>query len=453
MRTSKLIKLFFLQVVVIITFGVVFQNITFATNESNFSVEASAHVTKGELSEFLVKTYLLNIEDREQLEIYIADKMESGAVDADKKYEWMAEQFSMMKAKDNQQDYISNSDFKRAIKQLYILLRTPIDTEKFDQFFNSSSPEEMLTFETLERIVVEAYTMYPIKVAETDKIVIGFEALIFKENIQELFQASLEKYPLQGQYGISITELKTGYNYRVNGDWTYDDAVTDSTDAYFMAASVIKLPLAIAIIDMVEKGEINLSDYSYDSYIGENLNWDKEIYGLIAYSDNDAFNSAIRLFGRERLNDKFDELGMTNFKVWSEIAPAKKADRKRNYQVYGTTKGGRINPDGMEVALRHVYEGYQESSLMKTLKKAMYDSSFNGHGTRIPRGVSKSEKVLHKTGTVGREGIYGDAGIVYGKNPYTIILMTQNDISEKRFNDFTIDFTRRVNDYFNNSVK
>ena len=121
-----------------------------------------------------------------------------------------------------------------------------------------------------------------------------------------------EMETIPGHTGLYYKNLLTGFEYGVRAEETY------------LAASVIKFPILLHVLDRAARGEISLSDKLTVE------NWEKvpSCGGLnqftdavtadvrtlcrlmIVLSDNTATNKLIRFCGMDRCNDAFREMGL-----------------------------------------------------------------------------------------------------------------------------------------------
>lgn len=138
------------------------------------------------------------------------------------------------------------------------------------------------------------------------------------------------------------------------------------------AASLIKLPLML-----YSQGKVD----------------DSKIEAMGKRSDNNVFNELLTKFGKTAVQDYIDSLGMKNTSL-----------------IENTT-----TPDEIGNLFVKLYKDKNEKML-----DFLTDTIFEKW---IKAGVPEGIKVSHK---YGREvGVVNDAGIVYSKNPFILVIMTQ----------------------------
>jgi beta-lactamase class A len=215
--------------------------------------------------------------------------------------------------------------------------------------------------------------------------------------------------PLNGTYGVYVYRLEDGREYGVN------------EDQIFPAASLNKLPVMMAAYQQAEKGKIDLETrYTLkegDKVEGAGLMQNKPAGSQYSYrqlieymaqnSDNTAFKIIRQIVGEDIVEQ------MTPRQV-GEIF-------QKLYQ------GELINQEDKE-------------ELLQFLTKTSFED-------RIPQGVPENIRVAHKIGTL--TGVYSDAGIVYGKKPFVLVIMTKN-AQEKQALEVLPKITQVVWDFENN---
>lgn len=182
----------------------------------------------------------------------------------------------------------------------------------------------------------------------------------------------------------------------------------------FPAASLIKIPIAIVLLQKIDKKEIswsktlilNRGHYAAGSGVlrakkpGTKVKL-KEVFKLmLTISDNTATNMIIDLLGGvEKTNNEIlklnKKLGLRNTKLVNKLGDFK-----------GTNK---TSPKDLAVYLEESLEGnllkkdsqnFFRSTLLRVKNKSL-----------IKRGIGEHTKFAHKTGTIGI--CVGDAGIIY----------------------------------------
>lgn len=210
----------------------------------------------------------------------------------------------------------------------------------------------------------------------------------------------------------------------------YKNLVTGETDGsrqteLFQAASVIKLPILAAIL---------LEEREHPGVLQERLlvrDGDKvpgcgalqHISGTQAYdieslcklmitiSDNTATNVLIRRFGIEFLNERFQVLGLQETKIFRFLFDTEAARQG---------KENLCQPKEIGSLLEEIYHGRCVSANASERMRAMLSQQQINH--KIPSLLPPTVRVEHKTGE--DEGITNDVGILYGREPCVLVLVS-----------------------------
>ena len=210
----------------------------------------------------------------------------------------------------------------------------------------------------------------------------------------------------------------------------YKNLVTGETDGsrqteLFQAASVIKLPILAAIL---------LEEREHPGVLQERLlvrDGDKvpgcgalqHISGTQAYdieslcklmitiSDNTATNVLIRRFGIEFLNERFRVLGLQETKIFRFLFDTEAARQG---------KENLCQPKEIGSLLEEIYHGRCVSANASERMRAMLSQQQINH--KIPSLLPPTVRVEHKTGE--DEGITNDVGILYGREPCVLVLVS-----------------------------
>ncbi|MDF2607009.1 MAG: penP [Bacillales bacterium] len=205
-----------------------------------------------------------------------------------------------------------------------------------------------------------------------------------------------------GQITISYENLitKDKLNYNVN--------------TAMRAASTMKLPLALFVLEKAEQGSINLNQrlvYTSRHYYGgsgiiqnKKIGTSYTIRELIKYaivhSDNIAF-----IMLKEKV-------GSGAFLNYLKTSGAK----------YGYVNGvATLSANDLNIFLKKAYTFSQKSKLGKELVNYLSNTVYN---TTIPSGIPKI-RVAHKVGMIPMYNIYNDAGLIFDNQPYTLVIMTK----------------------------
>lgn len=181
-------------------------------------------------------------------------------------------------------------------------------------------------------------------------------------------------------------------------------------NAVFPAASLIKIPIAIVLLQEIDKGRINWDQlltlkryhlaggagYLRTKKLGTKVKL-KEVFKLmLTISDNTAANMIIDLLGGiSAANQKISKLGLKNTRLVDWL---------------GDFKGmNKTSPRDMTVALEMGLEGILlKNDSRRYLKNILFKVN---NKSLIKKGLGKFTRFAHKTGTIGI--CVGDAGIIY----------------------------------------
>lgn len=203
-----------------------------------------------------------------------------------------------------------------------------------------------------------------------------------------------------GVYGLYVVNLNTDESYGVN------------EDEVFQAASLIKLPVMLAMYAEYEKGNIDLDDIyklrdedrvgGSGSLSGQPTGSEysyRELVELMGkQSDNTAFSAAVKLLGSDLIKRYIDELGMSNTSL----------------ETNETT------PRDIGLFFKNLWE-------RKMVERASRDEILNSLTDTIYEGWLKAGipdvRVAHK---YGREvHVVNDAGIVFASSPFVLVLLSK----------------------------
>lgn len=204
--------------------------------------------------------------------------------------------------------------------------------------------------------------------------------------------------------------LNTGANISVN------------KDVDFYPASLLKLPVAMAAVKKIEKGQwqwdnelvllgADKNDHFGELYkqpIGATFTIRELMRQMLAESDNTAYDIVLRNLEPDELSDINKHLGLDGF----------------------LEKGEQISAKQYSVILRSLYtSAYLNEKNSEELLKIMTRSKFQDYlGVAIPDGVLFS----HKIGTSANRLVFLDAGIVYVPNrPYLLTVMVAGKNEEE----------------------
>lgn len=236
-------------------------------------------------------------------------------------------------------------------------------------------------------------------------------ARVSKEEIERA-QSTISKFreetnKLSGTYGLAVINLDSGYYFGVNDKEIYT------------AASLIKLPVLAKLFRESEAGRINL-ETKYALKDSDKINGSGNLSGkpagtVLTYrklaeamgkqSDNTAFGIIKRILGEERIRKEIQDLGMKNTNLEkNETSPE---DIALFFQ---------------KLYKREVVSEKSTNEILGYLTDTIYENWLSA-------GVPKETKVSHK---YGREiHVVNDAGIVFAKKPYVVVIMTKGVVERE----------------------
>jgi len=209
--------------------------------------------------------------------------------------------------------------------------------------------------------------------------------------------------PLRGTYGIYFRDLEKG------------DAFSINSLEKMTAASLIKMPTLLTLYREADAGRINL-DTIYKLQAADRRGGAGSLIGRpegseVSYremaklmgeqSDNTAFNIvANKILGGEKIQNTINLLGM----------------RQTSFNDNITT------PEDMGLLFRKLLQekvvtDKSRDEILSFITNTIWES-------RIPAGIPKGIKVSHKIGS--DIGVVSDAGIVFAKKPFILVIMSQN---------------------------
>lgn len=213
---------------------------------------------------------------------------------------------------------------------------------------------------------------------------------------------------LDGKAGFYYKNLKSGFEFGVGENEEY------------LAASVIKFPLFLHILNECEKGNISLEERlvtenseKVPSCGAINLftsSVEADVLTLcklmICISDNTATNRLIRRCSIENIKNGFLELGLEKTKLNRKLFDSKAASRGIE---------NKICPKEIGMLLEKLYKNEfiseEKSTFVLNVLKAQQINHKMG-------GKLKGVEIAHKTGEDYM--LSNDVGIVYGKEPFIV---------------------------------
>ncbi len=209
----------------------------------------------------------------------------------------------------------------------------------------------------------------------------------------------------------------------------FENLITGASSSYqselpMMAASIIKIPIMIALFDQAEKGKLHL----LERYVlkeedkkpscgalnvlhnGLELTLEDLCSLMIILSDNSATNILIKRIGMDTINAIMQDMNYTQIRLNRFLFDREASER--GIQNYVSVKD-------IADMLKKMYLGTlvsQESS--KKMLEILKNQRLNG---KIPFHFTEKIDIAHKTGE--DTGITHDVGILFGKEPLLLLFM------------------------------
>lgn len=203
---------------------------------------------------------------------------------------------------------------------------------------------------------------------------------------------------LRGTYAFYVYRWQDGNEYGLN------------QDQVLTAASLIKLPVMLAVYREGEKGNLDLDDYR------------ERLEAMGKHSDNAAFNQLVKFLREEKIQRLIEHLGMESTSLVENKTTAAEIGSLFR-QLYD---GKIINEENREEML-----GF------------LTDTEFED---RIPAGVPEEVRVAHKIGT--EIGSFSDGGIILADKPFVLVIISEN-ARESEANQALPAITERIWEFEN----
>jgi beta-lactamase class A len=218
----------------------------------------------------------------------------------------------------------------------------------------------------------------------------------------------------------------------------FKDLATGETIEYrsreqFAAASVIKLPVFMALEKLDAEGAVDLTDRitvtkadkvpicgALTLFTDDEINVDLRTLCrlMISISDNTATNVLIRYLGVDRYAGQFAEMGLKGTKLFRCL-----------YNATESNKGVQnlIVPAEMGMLLEKVFRReFVSKPVCEEIEDTLLHQQINH---KIPGYLNWKYDVAHKTGE--DEGVSNDVGIVYARRPFVVCFAGEDtDVGE-----------------------
>lgn len=239
--------------------------------------------------------------------------------------------------------------------------------------------------------------------------------------LRRALESAMRDYP--GIAGVSVRNLETGESLSIRGDEAYP------------SASLVKVPILVALLDEVQKGAVRLDErmgmIARDRVGGSGvlqymesglpLTVGDAAWLMITLSDNTATNLLLDKLNVKTVWEKMEALGLPRTKVHSKTFLRSTSVAPDSSVKYGL---GVAVPDEMVRLFTLLHEGKAVSPALDSLALAMLRA--NQDGSKLVRWLPEEVPVAHKSGDVDRAR--NDCGIIYGPEaPVAVCVMTREN--------------------------
>lgn len=268
--------------------------------------------------------------------------------------------------------------------------------------------------------------------------------------LQARLQEMANAFP--GVMGIAVRDLKTGEEVSINGD------------RLFPMASVYKIPIMVEVFRQIEAKKFSLDDrieHGDDvrtlgsgvlTLLSNGLKPTVKnlITLMIILSDNEATDILLKKVGAENVTATMRSFGLNNLRVDRTtfelirdfIALMDENVRGKSYQeIVALSRTRQITPEAqakaesefakvmkdvssprdMALLLEKIYKG--EAASRESCQMMMTILSQQQFNQRLPRYLPESQRMAHKTGTIG--STTNDAGVMFVRGyPIALVVFT-----------------------------
>ena len=230
--------------------------------------------------------------------------------------------------------------------------------------------------------------------------------------------------------------------------WDYNDGnyVDINADENFSAASIIKLPVLVALFKNIELGQVSiydemvLTDYFRAEgsgslqYKAENSKYSIDTLArlMITTSDNSATNMLMtKIGGMPAVNRQINDWGLANIHVNTWL-PDMQGTNYITARDMGRLLYNIDNPKFLNGSSREKIFSYMSHVKNDRL---------------IPAGLGAGAEFMHKTGDIGK--MLGDAGIVYAPNgkKYIVVILANRPYNSVKGKEFIVSASELIYKY------
>jgi beta-lactamase class A len=225
----------------------------------------------------------------------------------------------------------------------------------------------------------------------------------------------------------------------------------------FHAASTMKVPVMVELFRQRDAGQLTLDDTIVVSNTFKSIvdgspytlsvsdDSDGETYrqigkpaslaalcdAMITVSSNLAANILIDRLDPKRIQATTDGLGAGGMQVMRGVEDQKAFDKGLN----NTTDAAGLAALFAAIGRGEAVSRSASAGMVEILKRQKFRAG-------IPAGLPAGTAVAHKTGTITR--VHHDAGIVYAKRPYVLVVLTRGFAAEKESDQLIAQISRIV---------
>jgi len=228
-------------------------------------------------------------------------------------------------------------------------------------------------------------------------------------------------------------------------------------DKPFHAASTMKVPVMIELFRQVQAGTLSLDDSlpirnefhsivdgsRYELSVGDDS--DREVYqaigksltlrqlceAMITVSSNFAANLLIEKLGVENIRATVTRLGADGMQVLRGVEDQKAFDKGLNNSTTARGLLTLFDKIGHGAAVSNT----ADAEMVAILKRQQFDDA-------LPAGLPPGVTMAHKTGNITR--IHHDAGIVYAKKPYVLVVLVRGIEEQKKSAELMATISKAV---------
>jgi beta-lactamase class A len=230
-------------------------------------------------------------------------------------------------------------------------------------------------------------------------------------------------------------------------------------DKPFHAASTMKVPVMIELFRQAKAGTLSLDDplsirnefhsivdgSTYELSVGDDS--DKDVYqaigktltlrqlneAMITVSSNFAANLLIEKLGVENIRATVKRLGADGMQVLRGVEDQKAFDKGLNNTT--TARGLLVLFD--KIGHGAAVDAKTDADIVAILKRQQFNDA-------LPAGLPAGVAMAHKTGNITR--IHHDAGIVYAKKPYVLVVLVRGIEDQKKSAELMAQMSKVVYD-------